>query len=122
MTERARLVIERIRSVPEGYVTTYGDVSPGSPRFAGAVLAHTEEDVPWHRVVRADGSLAKGADQRARLEAEGVPFNWRPRGPARGADPARGARPAQPCRLIAACSSALDIRDRPSIPSCWARS
>lgn len=75
MTERARLVIERIRSVPEGYVTTYGDVSPGSPRFAGAVLAHTEEDVPWHRVVRADGSLAKGADQRARLEAEGVPFN-----------------------------------------------
>ena len=75
MTERARLVIERVRSVPEGYVTTYGDVSPGSPRFAGAVLAQTDEDVPWHRVVRADGSLAKGADQRARLEAEGVPFN-----------------------------------------------
>ncbi len=74
MTERARLVIRRIRSVPEGYVTTYGDVSPGSPRFAGAVLAHTDAELPWHRVVRADGSLAKGADQRRLLEAEGVPF------------------------------------------------
>ena len=74
MSERARLVIRRIRSVPEGYVTTYGDVSPGSPRFAGAVLAHTDAELPWHRVVRADGSLAKGADQRRLLEAEGVPF------------------------------------------------
>ena len=27
-----------------------------------------------HRVVRADGSLAKGGRQRALLEAEGVPF------------------------------------------------
>ena len=67
-------MIARIRSVPEGFVTTYGDVSPGAPRFAGAVLAHTDDDVPWHRVVRADGSLAKGARQRALLEAEGVPF------------------------------------------------
>jgi alkylated DNA nucleotide flippase Atl1 len=32
------------------------------------------DDVPWFRVVRADGSLAKGAKQRALLEAEGVPF------------------------------------------------
>jgi alkylated DNA nucleotide flippase Atl1 len=30
--------------------------------------------VPWQRVVRADGSLAKGERQRALLEAEGVPF------------------------------------------------
>jgi alkylated DNA nucleotide flippase Atl1 len=30
--------------------------------------------VPWHRVVRADGSLAKGERQRRLLEAEGVPF------------------------------------------------
>jgi len=32
------------------------------------------ENVPWHRVVRADGSLAVGERQRALLEAEGVPF------------------------------------------------
>ena len=53
---------------------TYGDVSPGAPRFAGTVLHATDEEVPWWRIVRADGSLAKGARQRALLEAEGVPF------------------------------------------------
>ena len=55
---------------------SYGDVSPGAPRVAGAVLAQLGDDptVPWHRIVRADGSLAKGARQRALLEAEGVPF------------------------------------------------
>lgn len=54
---------------------SYGDVSPGAPRFTGAVLAGSEDpDLPWHRIVRADGSLAKGARQRALLEAEGVPF------------------------------------------------
>ena len=54
---------------------SYGDVSPGAPRFAGTVLlATTDDDVPWWRIVRADGSLAKGARQRALLEAEGVPF------------------------------------------------
>jgi methylated-DNA-protein-cysteine methyltransferase related protein len=64
-----------VRSVPEGYVTTYGDVCPGAPRHAGAVLSACEDpSVPWHRVVRADGSLAKGEGQRALLEAEGVPF------------------------------------------------
>jgi methylated-DNA-protein-cysteine methyltransferase related protein len=67
-------VLNRIRSVPEGYVTTYGDVSPGAPRYAGTVLAATDDAVPWHRVVRADGSLAKGRRQRDLLEAEGVPF------------------------------------------------
>jgi methylated-DNA-protein-cysteine methyltransferase related protein len=61
--------------VPEGFVRTYGDVSPGAPRVAGAVLsACADADVPWHRIVRADGSLAKGSRQRALLEAEGVPF------------------------------------------------
>ena len=30
-------------------------------------------DVPWHRVVRADGSLPKGAAQRELLLGEGVP-------------------------------------------------
>jgi alkylated DNA nucleotide flippase Atl1 len=72
---RAAEVIRRVRSVPAGRVTTYGDLSPGAPRFAGAVLSECHEpDVPWHRIVRADGSLAKGARQRALLDAEGVPF------------------------------------------------
>jgi alkylated DNA nucleotide flippase Atl1 len=39
------------------------------------VMAACEDpDVPWQRVVRADGSLAKGARQRRLLEAEGIPF------------------------------------------------
>ena len=68
-------MLERVREIPAGFVRTYGDVSPGAPRFAGSVLfAVDEPDLPWWRVVRADGSLAKGADQRRLLEAEGVPF------------------------------------------------
>jgi len=72
---RAQLVLERIRGIPPGFVRAYGDVSPGAPRFAGTVLAAAQDpSLPWHRVVRADGSLAKGACQRALLEREGVPF------------------------------------------------
>jgi methylated-DNA-protein-cysteine methyltransferase-like protein len=68
-------VLDQVRAIPAGFVTTYGDLSPGAPRFAGAVLAHCHEPgVPWQRVVRADGSLAKGGRQRRLLEAEGVPF------------------------------------------------
>jgi len=56
-------------------VTTYGDLSPGAPRQAGAVLsACADPSVPWQRIVRADGSLAKGGRQRRLLDAEGVPF------------------------------------------------
>jgi methylated-DNA-protein-cysteine methyltransferase-like protein len=68
-------VLERIRRVPEGFVTTYGDLCPEAPRFAGQVLSRCDDpEVPWQRIVRADGSLAKGERQRRLLEAEGVPF------------------------------------------------
>ena len=61
--------------MPAGFVTTYGDLCPGAPRFAGAVLANcSDPGVPWQRVVRADGSLTQGARQRRLLEAEGIPF------------------------------------------------
>ncbi len=72
---RAALILARVRATPEGFVRTYGDVSPGAPRLAGAVLAECHDpDLPWHRIVRADGSLAKGRRQRRLLEREGVPF------------------------------------------------
>ena len=72
---RAEEVLRRARSVPEGRVTTYGDLCPGAPRFAGTVLSECHDpDVPWQRIVRADGSLAKGERQRRLLDAEGVPF------------------------------------------------
>jgi alkylated DNA nucleotide flippase Atl1 len=69
-------VLDRVREIPFGFVRTYGDVSPGSPRYVGSVLFECDDpDIPWWRVVRADGSLAKGDRQRRRLRAEGVPFS-----------------------------------------------
>ena len=77
MPSRADRVLARVRDTPEGFVRAYGDVSPGSPRFAGTVLAgNADPDLPWHRIVRADGSISTHPPerQRALLEAEGVPF------------------------------------------------
>lgn len=71
---RADLILERIRAIPEGFVRTYGDIDRRAPRMVGRVLATTEEEVPWHRVVRADGSVPKGRRQLDRLRREGVPL------------------------------------------------
>lgn len=72
MSER---ILARVRAIPEGFVRAYSDIDPGAPRNAGRVLHECDDPaVPWHRVVRADGSLAKGERQRRLLEAEGVPF------------------------------------------------
>jgi methylated-DNA-protein-cysteine methyltransferase related protein len=73
--EREERILERIRETPEGFVRTYGDVSPGAPRVAGAVLSRNDDPtLPWYRIVRADGSLAKGSRQRRLLMREGIPF------------------------------------------------
>lgn len=74
-----------VRRVPPGFVTTYGDVATmlGSPRVArqvGYALAALPEpeDVPWQRVVNAQGRISSKGDvvraelQRMKLEAEGV--------------------------------------------------
>jgi alkylated DNA nucleotide flippase Atl1 len=75
VADREGEVLARVRAIPEGSVATYGDVSPGAPRFAGSVLFGADEpDLPWWRVVRADGTLAKGRRQREMLLAEGVVF------------------------------------------------
>ena len=74
-TPLASEVLRRARAVPAGFVTTYGELCPQAPRFAGTVLSRCHDPtVPWQRIVRADGSLAKGARQRRLLDAEGVPF------------------------------------------------
>ncbi len=75
MPERADRIIERIRAIPEGFVRTYGDIDPRAPRMVGLVLSRThDDDIPWQRVVRADGTLPKGARQRELLLREGVPM------------------------------------------------
>lgn len=74
MTSSTQTILGRLRRVPPGFVTTYGDLCPGAPRHAGRVLAETPAEVPWWRVVRSDGSWPKGDEQRARLLAEDVPI------------------------------------------------
>lgn len=70
---RTKEILRQVRALPPGCVTTYGDLCPEAPRLAGAVLAACDDpSVPWQRVVRADGSLAKGRRQRRLLREEGV--------------------------------------------------
>jgi methylated-DNA-protein-cysteine methyltransferase related protein len=69
---RAR-IIERVRAIPEGFVRTYGDIDRNAPRLVGRVLSE-QDGLPWHRVVRADGTLAQGRAQRELLRREGVPM------------------------------------------------
>jgi methylated-DNA-protein-cysteine methyltransferase related protein len=73
-SDRTALIVARIRAIPEGFVRTYGDIFPAAPRLVGHVLATTGEDLPWHRVVRSDGSVAVGRRQLALLRREGVPI------------------------------------------------
>jgi methylated-DNA-protein-cysteine methyltransferase related protein len=70
---RAERVVERVRAIPKGYVRTYGDIDPRAPRLVGRILA-TTHNLPWHRVVRADGTIPQGLPQRELLRAEGVPM------------------------------------------------
>lgn len=75
----AQRMLEVVASIPAGQVATYADVAAAagsaSPRLAGWVLAQlSEDDLPWHRVLKADGRLAPAvaARQEQRLRAEGV--------------------------------------------------
>jgi len=73
-SERIDRILERVRAIPKGFVRTFGDIDPKAPRLVGRVLATTPAHVPWHRVVRADGSAPMGAKQLERLRREGVPM------------------------------------------------
>jgi len=76
----AQRILGCVEAIPAGRVFTYGDVAEytgaSSPRLVGRVLALDDGSVPWHRVIRADGSLAEHlyTEQRQRLLAEGVRF------------------------------------------------
>jgi methylated-DNA-protein-cysteine methyltransferase-like protein len=77
-------VYAMVRQIPEGYVASYGQVAfflgwPNGARTVGWALRAlpTGSDVPWHRVVNAQGkiSLPNPRRQRAQLEAEGIIFD-----------------------------------------------
>ncbi|TAM88570.1 MAG: DNA methyltransferase [Jatrophihabitans sp.] len=73
-------ILRCVESIPRGRVMSYGDIAEycgaNTPRLVGHVLRVDGGTVPWHRVVRADGSLAthKSDHQRELLEVEGVRF------------------------------------------------
>lgn len=77
-----KAVYELMAELPHDKVTTYGDIAAlaGSPRAARIVggIAHTgPEQLPWHRLVNADGGLAIGypggqVAQRQLLEQDGI--------------------------------------------------
>ena len=68
-------ILDRIRDIPRGHVQTYGDIEPEAPRLVGRILATTHErNLPWYRVVRANGSIPMGSRQRELLLKEGVPM------------------------------------------------
>ena len=71
-----------VRRVPKGRVISYGEIAKilGCPRAArqvGWAMRQSPDDIPWQRVVKADGAVAGGEHaelRRALLEAEGVGF------------------------------------------------
>ena len=58
-----------VRVVPSGCVVSYGDIAEllgTSPRVVGHAMATQDEpDLPWWRVVRADGGMADHLVDRA---------------------------------------------------------
>jgi len=76
----AALVLEVVQRVPPGRVLTYGDVAEylgeGGPRQVGSVLSRYGSDVPWWRVLRADGTPAPQVRARAldHYVTEGTPL------------------------------------------------
>lgn len=79
MTDRDRRFEAVIAALGTGEVTTYGDVAetagyPGRARAVGHLLATSDGELPWWRVVNAAGRLVPGNEREHAelLRAEGV--------------------------------------------------
>ena len=86
-------VWDLVRQIPRGRVAAYGQVAlmlplPAGveaeayrafgPRWVGGAMANCPDDVPWWRVINAQGRISPrpGAErQRTLLEEEGVVFD-----------------------------------------------
>jgi len=78
-SDRERRIVDVLMALDAGEVTTYGDVAevaghPKMSRLVGRILAETDIDVPWWRVVNASGRLVPGnePEQTTLLLAEDV--------------------------------------------------
>ncbi|MEO5901040.1 MAG: MGMT family protein [Ilumatobacteraceae bacterium] len=79
MNERSERIMDVIRALGEGEVTTYGDIAevagyPKQSRLVGHILATTDAEVPWWRVVNSVGRLVPGheREQASLLRVERV--------------------------------------------------
>ena len=88
MTESTLKIIEEVKAIPRGMVSSYRDVAlaaglPNGARQTVRVLHSLSEkyDLPWHRVIRSDGSVALKGDgktlQMELLRSEGVDVSER---------------------------------------------
>lgn len=79
-------VFEIVRQIPAGRVMTYGQIAEilgdnYTPRTVGFVMNSAEKDVPWQRVINAQGACSTGHIilpvnlQQQMLESEGIVFN-----------------------------------------------
>jgi methylated-DNA-protein-cysteine methyltransferase related protein len=85
-------VWEIVRQIPPGKVSAYGQIAglippPGTlnlreyetfgARWVGGAMANCPEDVPWQRVINAQGRISErpgSGMQRQLLESEGIEF------------------------------------------------
>lgn len=76
-------VIQTVKRVPFGRVTTYGTIAtlagmPRGARLVGGLLHFSNDDLPWHRIINRHGFIStKCLDhpkqlQKVLLEQEGI--------------------------------------------------
>lgn len=76
-------VLEIMKNIPYGRVTTYGTIAtlagiPRGARLVGGILHYMGEDLPWHRVINRHGYISTNCPdhmkglQKSLLEQEGV--------------------------------------------------
>lgn len=87
VSSRYNKIYAVVRKIPPGRVASYGQVArlagfSGQARQVGYALnCLADNDVPWHRVINAQGRISKRSNpdferlQRMLLEAEGVTFD-----------------------------------------------
>lgn len=76
------MVYKIVSQIPYGRVVSYGDIArmmgvPWCAHQVGWAMRRCPEEIPWQRVVKADGTVAGGLYaeiRKARLKAEGVDF------------------------------------------------
>ena len=75
MTESTLRIVETIKSIPRGKVSSYGAVAlkagfPNGARQTVRVLHSLSEkfDLPWHRIIRCDGTIALGEGEGRELQ------------------------------------------------------